>query len=311
MPCSIKKTMQTGTQLQRKMITNILTEQPPHTNTAGISWRGFARNVSKGKRQQRRHNWRQKGRDDCKRHSWLLDSLTICWCVNRQSFSLLCQSCSHMLYAVICYNNNVICHMLLCCYMLHDIIITHYLFVPLSKWNVDTICCDLKYFIQQIDGSLCNLPVARGTLSTAVRLNWNTLRELIMALSGSEMLMVPTVAPSGITVGGGVTAKSATSVAAMWLAGMLLLGETVALPLTRMSPIEPYLLHTVMETCCGVCKWMREADVEHRMRETAKGFAIFDNSNCSYSHGFTGGLLWVNKWTADCNWLSGSCLQGN
>jgi len=45
--------------------------------------------------------------------------------------------------------------------------------------------------------------------------NWNTLRELIMALSGSEILMVPTVDPSGITVGGGVTAKSAASVAAM------------------------------------------------------------------------------------------------
>jgi len=44
----MKKTMQTGTQLQRKKITKILTEQPPHMNTAVVSWSIFARNVSNG-----------------------------------------------------------------------------------------------------------------------------------------------------------------------------------------------------------------------------------------------------------------------
>ena len=81
-------------------------------------------------------------------------------------------------------------------------------------------------------------------------MNKNTFRELLTALSGSEMLIVATVTPSGMTVGGGVITKSA-AVAATRLAGMLLLGATVALPLTRMSPMEPYCLQTVIDACGG------------------------------------------------------------
>ena len=93
------------------------------------------------------------------------------------------------------------------------------------------------------------VPVAGGTLSTVVKVNMNTFSKLFTALSGSEMLIVATVTPSGMTVGGGVITKSAAAVAAIRLAGMLLLGATVAVPLTRMSPMEPYRLQTVIEAC--------------------------------------------------------------
>ena len=93
------------------------------------------------------------------------------------------------------------------------------------------------------------VPVAGGTLSTVVKVNMNTFSKLFTALSGSEMLIVATVTPSGMTVGGGVITKSAPAVAAIRLAGMLLVGATVAVPLTRMSPVEPYRLQTVIEAC--------------------------------------------------------------
>ena len=105
-------------------------------------------------------------------------------------------------------------------------------------------------FIHQMDNNF--VPVAGGTISTAVKVNMNTFNKLFTALSGSEMLIVAMVTPSGMTVGGGVITKSAAAVAAIRLAGMLLLGETVALPLTRMSPMEPNRLQTVIEACEGV-----------------------------------------------------------
>ena len=70
-------------------------------------------------------------------------------------------------------------------------------------------------------------------------MNRNTLRAPVSSLSGKGTSIVPTVEPSSRIADTGVAVKSVPAVAASWLAGMLLLGATIATPVTWMVPVEP------------------------------------------------------------------------
>ena len=82
-----------------------------------------------------------------------------------------------------------------------------------------------------------------------VRAKENSLRELVSELSTRETLRYAEVVPAAIVTLTGIVEKSALGTAASSLPERLLLGATMATPVTWMSPREPNRLQTSIEAC--------------------------------------------------------------